>query len=166
VKFANATKEHFQFYVYGLVDPRDKKIFYVGKASANNRAFDHLKASASESDKSSKIAEIRAAKSEPLVEILRYGLESESLALEVEAAIIDAIGLENLTNAVRGHGVERGRMPAQKVERLYGSTPIKVSKICDRLWLLMVNNTTPDRLSKPIGRFLFATVRQTQYNFQ
>lgn len=148
MKFSSATKEYLRFYVYGLVDPRDKRIFYVGKASANNRAFDHLKASVAESDKSSKIAEIRAAKCEPQVEILRYGLESEALALEVEAAVIDAIGLENLTNVVRGHGVERGRMLVQEVERLYGSTPIKVSEIRERCMLFYIHNTYSPTLSE------------------
>ena len=148
MKFSNKTKEHLQFYVYGLVDPRDKKIFYVGKASANNRAFDHLKAVASKSDKSAKIDEIRAAKFEPQVEILRYGLESERVALEVEAAIIDAIGLENLTNVVRGHGVERWRMLAQEVERLHGSVPVKVSEIRERCMLFYIHNTYSPTLSE------------------
>jgi uncharacterized protein len=148
MKFSNKTKEHLQFYVYGLVDPRDNKIFYVGKAAANNRAFDHLKASASESRKSSRIAEIRAAKRQPRVEVLRYGLESEGVALEVEAAIIDALGLENLTNVVRGHGVERGRMLAQEVERLHGSERVKVSTIHKRYMLFYIHNTYSPTLSE------------------
>jgi uncharacterized protein len=160
MRFSNKTKEHLKFYVYGLVDPRNKKIFYVGKASANNRAFDHLKASVSESDKSSKIAEIRAAEYEPQVEILRYGLESEKLALEVEAAIIDAIGLENLANAVRGHGVDHGRMLAQEVERLYGSTPVKVSEIQDRCMLFYIHNTYSPTLSE---QEIYDCVRQFWY---
>jgi hypothetical protein len=148
MKFTNKTKEHLRFYVYGLVDPRDNKIFYVGKASANNRVFDHLATTASESRKSLKIDEIRAAKRQPQIEILRYGLESERVALEVEAAIIDALGLENLTNAVRGHGVEHGRMLAQEVERLHGSVPIKVSEIRERCMLFYIHNTYSPTLSE------------------
>ncbi|HSH30739.1 MAG TPA: GIY-YIG nuclease family protein [Thiohalobacter sp.] len=79
MKFSKTTKERLQFYVYGLVDPRDRTIFYVGKASANDRAFNHLKATASESEKSKRISEIRAAQLEPQVEVLRYGLESEEM---------------------------------------------------------------------------------------
>ncbi len=39
MKFSLSTRKALQHYVYALVDPRDQKIFYVGKASANNRAF-------------------------------------------------------------------------------------------------------------------------------
>lgn len=161
MEFSKSTKEHLRFYVYGLVDPRDKKIFYVGKASANNRAFDHLKAPGAESSKLAKIAEIRAAHLEPSIEVLRYGLESEKTALEVEAAIIDAIGLEHLTNAVRGHGVERGRLVATEVERLHGSKPVRVSTVQDKCMLFFIHNTySPTLLEQEI----YDSVRQFWYN--
>jgi len=148
MKFSKSTKEHLGFYVYGLVDPRYKRIFYVGKASANDRAFNHLKVTSSESRKQEIIDEIRLAKLEPIVEILRYGLKSEKVALEVEAAIIDAIGLENLTNAVRGHGVERGRLFASEVERLHGSKPVLISSVTDPCILFYIHNSYSPTLSE------------------
>lgn len=157
MKFSKSTKEQLGFYVYGLVDPRYKRIFYVGKASANDRAFNHLKVTNLESRKQEKIDEIRTAKFEPTVEILRYGLESEKVALEVEAAIIDAIGLENLTNAVRGHGVERGRLVATEVERLHGSKPVYISSVADPCILFFIHNTYSPTLSEPE---LYDSVRQ------
>jgi hypothetical protein len=129
MKFSRKTQHELGYYVYGLVDPRDNTVFYVGKASGNNRAFDHFKVLKHESKKSQKIAEIQADGMEPRVDILRYGLSSEEIAFEVEAAIIDSIGIENLTNAVRGHGIERGRITAETVEKLYSSAPIQVSDI-------------------------------------
>ncbi len=157
MKFSKSTKEHLGFYVYGLVDPRCKRIFYVGKASANDRAFNHLKVSSSESKKQETINEIRLAKLEPSIEILRYGLESEKVALEVEAAIIDTIGLENLTNAVRGHGVERGRLIASEVERLHGSKPVFISNITDPCILFYIHKTYTPTLSE---QELYDSVRQ------
>lgn len=157
MQFSQQTRRHLRFYVYGLVDPRDQKIFYIGKASANNRAFDHLKAAASESAKSQRISEIRAAGREPLVEVLRYGLDAEAAALEVEAALIDAIGLENLTNAVRGHGIDRGRMSAEVVERLYGARPVVVTEIDDPCMVFFIHNTyTPTQSEQEI----YDSVRQ------
>ncbi|MFL6715979.1 MAG: hypothetical protein ACJ8G3_06400 [Burkholderiaceae bacterium] len=56
---------------------------------------------------------------EPVVPILRHGLQDKLMAKEVEAAIIDTMGLENLTNLCRGKHIERacrlGRLlpPAQ-----------------------------------------------------
>ncbi|WP_318475326.1 LEM-3-like GIY-YIG domain-containing protein [Photobacterium leiognathi] len=147
MKFSKLAKESIKFYVYGLVNPIDDRIFYVGKASANNRAFDHLRKNAKESRKTEKIQEIRSLGKEPRVELLRYGLETESIAFEVEAAIIDAIGLENLTNEVRGHGVVRGRTAAEEIELLHGSEPIEVSKVTEPCMLFYINETYSITLS-------------------
>ena len=143
MKFSSTTTKHLGHYVYGLVDPRDKTIFYVGKASANNRAFNHLRIHEGEERKHQRIREIHAAGYEPSVEILRYGLGSLRESFEVEAAVIDALGLENLTNKVRGHGVDRGRQTAAEVERLHGSKPMPVEQIRDRYMLFFINRV-PD----------------------
>lgn len=160
MQFSQRTKSHLKFYVYGLIDPRDSSIFYIGKASANNRAFDHLKSNEAESEKSQYIAEIRSSGFEPTVEILRYGLETEEAAFDVEAAIIDAIGLENLTNQVRGHGIQKGRLPASVVERLYGAQPIVVSGLDEPYMLFFIQNTySPTQTEQEI----YDSVRQFWY---
>lgn len=148
MKFSKLAKESLKYYVYGLVDPAGNEIFYVGKASANDRAFDHLKKSSKESKKNRKIDEIRLVGKEPRVEILRYGLETEAMALEVEAAIIDAIGLENLTNEVRGHGVVRGRNSVEEIERLHGSSPIEISDISEPCMLFYIKGSYSATLSE------------------
>lgn len=96
------------YYVYIYIDPSDNKIFYVGKGNGN-RALSHLN-DESESYKAKKIKEIRAAGKEPRIEILRHGLD-EKTAFNVEAAVIDTIGISNLTNDLRGHDTDQGRMP-------------------------------------------------------
>ncbi len=141
MKFSSTTTKHLGHYVYALVDPRDKTIFYIGKASANNRAFNHLRIHEGEERKHRRIREIRAAGREPGVEILRYGFGSVRESFEVEAALIDALGLENLTNKVRGHGVDRGRQTAAEVERLHGSKPMPVERIRDPYMLFFINQT-------------------------
>jgi hypothetical protein len=149
MEFSKLTKEHLGHYIYALVDPRDKTIFYVGKASANNRAFNHLQSKKTETKKQKKIREIRhLAGQEPIIEIIRYGLASEAVAFEVEASIIDAIGLENLTNVVRGHGVERGRLPASEIERIHGSTPILVDDITEHCMLFFIHETYSPTMSE------------------
>ena len=42
----------------------------------------------------------------PRIDIIRYGLSEED-ALEVEAAVIDSIGVKNIDNEVRGHKIEK-----------------------------------------------------------
>jgi hypothetical protein len=141
LKFSASTTAQLGHYVYALVDPRDEAIFYVGKASANNRAFNHLRSVTGEEEKQTRIRDIRAAGFEPAVEILRYGLSSADASLEVEAALIDALGLENLTNKVRGHGVDRGRQTANEVERLHGSKPVAVETIRESLMMFFISQT-------------------------
>lgn len=43
MSFSKDVQKQLGHYVYALVDPRDETIFYFGKATANNRAFNHLK---------------------------------------------------------------------------------------------------------------------------
>ena len=141
MEFTSATKARLGHYVYALVDPRDETIFYVGKATANNRAFDHLKANKGEGEKLKRIREIKASGGLPKVEILRYGLGSLSESFNVEAAVIDAIGLENLTNKIRGQGIEYGRQTAAEVERLYGSKPVAVEQLPEPYMIFFLEET-------------------------
>ena len=141
MKFSLNTIQHLGHYVYALVDPRNRSIFYVGKASANNRAFSHLKSNKDETAKQRRINDIKMAGHEPVIEVLRYGLGSAKECFEIEAAIIDALGIENLTNEVRGHGVDRGRQLASEVERLHGSKAVDVDEITDSFMLFFVNRT-------------------------
>ena len=99
-KFSKKTSEALGSYVYVYSDPDTKKPFYVGKGKGN-RVFDHLNDN-SESAKCLRIQEIRSRGKEPLIEILAHGLDDDT-ALKVEAAAIDLIGIDNLTNIQRGH---------------------------------------------------------------
>lgn len=167
VKFTSMTTERLNHYVYALIDPRSNSIFYVGKASANNRAFNHLRPTKSEKAKDLRIAEIRRDKFQPLVEVLRYGLETAEASFEVEAAIIDVIGIENLTNEVRGHGIVRGRQRASDVERLYGSKPFAVEDIREPYMLFFINQTysptqTEQQLYDSTRQFWSGVARHTR----
>ena len=97
--------EKLGHYVYLYVDPRDEKIRYVGKGW-RYRGIAHL----FDRDESKKVAwinELRDHGYAPRIDILAHGLKDEDAALLVERCVIDAIGVENLTNKVSGHGTER-----------------------------------------------------------
>jgi hypothetical protein len=131
MSFPKDVQKQLGNYVYALVDPRDDKIFYVGKASSNNRAFDHLQGSDEtgfRGSKKHKIKEIKNDGQEPKIDVIRHGLEGDAV-FEVEAAVIDTIGIENLTNEVRGHSVARGRFSSEKAIRVYGSDSINISEL-------------------------------------
>lgn len=115
------------FYVYMLIDPRDGRPFYVGKGT-RQRLLDHgveADLTAEETLRSLKvrrIREIRNAGHEPRIDIVKHGLESESVAFAIEAALIDSV--EGLTNAVAGHGAAAGRRPLPEYIAMYGATPV------------------------------------------
>ena len=91
-------------YVYLLIDPRDGQVFYVGKG-IGGRCFDHDSREDGE-HKAARMAEIEAAGLETRIDIIRHGMATKEEAYQVEAAVIDAYGLPNLTNKVPGHGAE------------------------------------------------------------
>lgn len=112
-QLTQSTIEKLGYYVYLLVDPRSNKPFYVGKGQGN-RVNQHLlgalETEFDEVEKIKTIHDIQRANLEVGCLILRHGL-SEKEAFEVESAVIDFIGMDNLTNIVSGHyASERGLM--------------------------------------------------------
>lgn len=79
-------------------------VFYIGKG-LGNRIFNHLDTALDSPKNSDKLDHIRKIINEGnKVEhyILRHGL-TEKEAFEVEAALIDFFGIQNLTNEQKGH---------------------------------------------------------------
>ena len=97
----NKFAEILGHYVYVYVDPRNKKPFYIGKGQGN-RALGHLQDTNDPNhEKAKKLKEIRDAGMDPVIYLLRYGM-TDTGARMVEAAAIDLIGVDKLTNKMRG----------------------------------------------------------------
>ena len=117
--------ERLGYYVYLYVDPRDKSVFYVGKGSGT-RCLAHL-SEEGKTKKSQRIAAIRNSGLEPRIDILVHGLPDASAALQVEAAIIDLLGRDQLTNRVRGWRSEAfGRMELKEIASLYDPKQVNI----------------------------------------
>ncbi|MEK5037066.1 LEM-3-like GIY-YIG domain-containing protein [Sporosarcina sp. FSL K6-3457] len=99
-QFSKEVINKLKYYVYIYSDPETDEIFYVGKG-IGNRVFSHL-TDTDDTEKSRFISRILDRGQEPKIEMLIHGLEDEHTSLKVEAAIIDLIGKEKLTNRVRG----------------------------------------------------------------
>ena len=94
--------------MYGLIDPRSKQIFYIGKGT-KNRVFEHEKESLGSPDnetlKLKNIADIKNAGFEVEKIIINSNLTEEE-AFAAEASLINAfnyVGDAGLTNIVAGH---------------------------------------------------------------
>lgn len=126
-KIPPAVARKLGHYVYLYVNPLDQQVFYVGKGKGG-RALAHLDGS-EERPVTKVVREIRAAGEEPRIEILAHGLPDGEAALQIEAAVIDLLGVHNLANEVRGwRGVKYGRMPLSEVVAHYARRRADISE--------------------------------------
>jgi len=102
-------------YVYELLDPRNNKPFYIGKGTGY-RARSHLVGSGPKDNphKTATIAKIRSEVLEPFYNIIKY-FDDEDKAYDYETALIESIGLDNLTNMKSASkGQDIGWKPSQE----------------------------------------------------
>ncbi len=137
-EFPSSVIEKLDYYVYLLLEPENGQVFYVGKGKGN-RVFAHINAALKDetpSDKLDKIRAIRASGLEVNHIVHRHGL-TEKEAFEVEAALIDFIGLSGLTNQVQGYNSDdRGKMTVAEVVSKYQAP---VAEITEPVILITVN---------------------------
>lgn len=121
LKIPAAVSSKLGHYVYVYVDPTDETVFYVGKGKGS-RALAQFK-SGERKRVTKVISRIRRSGAEPRIDILAHGLPNSRVALAVEAAAIDLIGVHNLANEVRGHGsTQYGRIPIVQLIAHYTRT--------------------------------------------
>lgn len=135
--FSILTQEKIGYYVYCLNYPDSGETFYIGKGKGN-RVFSHANTTLESDANIEKIEVINDIKSKgQKVEhvIVRYGL-SEKEAFEIEAALIDFVGLDNLSNSVNGHSIERGKISCEELEIILGA---KKTDIQDNIMTIKIN---------------------------
>lgn len=144
-EFSKEAIDNLKYYVYKLIDPRDGKVFYIGKGKGN-RVFSHINLSERYetkdeeiSDKISLIREIKNDGLDVIAVIHRHGINDEDTAYQVEAALIDEYN--NLTNIQSGHNSnDYGPINVNQVESIYGLEKLKVDDIdkSDKLLLIKI----------------------------
>lgn len=151
--FTQKTQEELKYYVYVLIDPRDDKIFYVGKGVAN-RVFSHINESIfnpTETEKLETIRCIRLENKKVKYFIVRHGLE-ENEAFLVESVLIDFLtykdfkDISKITNIVSGHhSFTRGIKTAEECEILYNCEKLDVHNLKHNLLVININKAFPDK---------------------
>ena len=131
------------YYVYGLIDPRNNQFFYIGKGTGN-RVFEHehetLNCPDSEKLKLKTIAEIKSAGLEVLKIIINDGL-TENEAFASEASLINAfnyVGKGKLTNIVAGHHSAEA-LSVENYEKIYGAVELTEGDIRHRILVIKIN---------------------------
>jgi len=129
-KFPPGVAEQLKWYVYRLIDPRNGETFYVGKGKGN-RIFEHAKGALSEDKeedpddlKVQRIIEIQATGLEVAHVIHRHNIESEDVAYQIEATLMDAF--PGLLNKAGGrHSGDYGCMHVNEIIRQYAAEPFQ-----------------------------------------
>lgn len=141
--FSPYVTEKLGWYVYGLRNPIDHRVFYIGKGKGNRIVHHAQEALAVPVDgpddtlmspKLELIRSIHAAGEQVETFLIRYQLKSEKEAYEVEAAVIDVLRLLdengdnqlfNVTNLILGHHhLERGLAPAHVAGSRFEAPPM------------------------------------------
>lgn len=136
-EFSHKAIENLGYYVYIYSDPDTNIPFYIGKGKGN-RCFNHLTLD-NDSEKVAKIQEILAQGKEPTIEILVHGVD-EDTALKVEAAAIDLIGIENLTNIQKGHHSSvYGRIDVDDINLRYDRQILDPADITENIIMIRIN---------------------------
>lgn len=132
-----------EYYVYGLIDPRSKQIFYIGKGT-KNRVFEHEKESLrspdSEKLKLKTIADIKDAGLEVEKIIINSNLTEEE-AFVAEASLINAFNYVSdagLTNIVAGHHSAEA-LSVDEYERINGAVELEEKDIKHRILVIKIN---------------------------
>lgn len=148
MEFKQTVIEALQYYVYCLVDPRDKKIFYIGKG-VGNRVFNHVIDALDENNESLKldtIREIHKTGLEVSYYIVRHGM-TETEAYLVESVLIDMFTYDKfniesiLSNIQAGHHQwDKGVKTVEEINALYDCNYIQ-PRFGDRLICININKT-------------------------
>jgi hypothetical protein len=157
-RFPPGVAAQLKWYVYRLIDPRNGETFYVGKGQGD-RIFQHakgtLKATADEDTadlKSSRLKAIQTAGLDVGHVIHRHNIETEDIAFQIEAALIDAY--PGLTNQIGGR--QSGDYGCRHVEQIVAEYAAEPFEARERLLLISIARTYDEE-----GRSVYDAVRGT-----
>lgn len=112
-----STRESLGYYVYLLEDDQGKP-FYIGKGVGNRINQHFTKMMDPEARRNEKVKTIERLDKNVKKIVLVHALKAKE-ALATESALIDFIGIDNLTNVVRGHFSKTGIADLEELKIKY-----------------------------------------------
>ncbi len=150
--FSKDVQEKLGHYVYGLIDPRNGRYFYIGKGQ-RNRVFEHVEEARNPKETSNKykIQTIRDIQEDGLEIqhiIIRHGLNDDEARL-VEAVLIDFIGIDNLTNIADGEGnSDCGIDNAKTLQKKYSTEEFEENADTPHFIMIKINQENLEKRNK------------------
>jgi len=113
------------YYIYALceINGENRFPFYIGKGK-HDRCLQHL--DAEDDDARSKKIKSLLKEDRLGIDIIRHGIKTDREAKIIEATCIDLLGVGNLTNKVRGSGVDMGRVTLEEIHNLRSGKTVKI----------------------------------------
>ena len=113
------------YYIYALceINGENRFPFYIGKGK-HDRCLQHL--DAEDDDARSKKIKSLLKEDRLGIDIIRHGIKTDREAKIIEATCIDLLGVGNLTNKVRGSGVDMGRVTLEEIHSLCSGKTVKI----------------------------------------
>ncbi|WP_285824791.1 LEM-3-like GIY-YIG domain-containing protein [Schaedlerella arabinosiphila] len=164
-----------EYYVYGLIDPRNDRLFYIGKGTGN-RVFHHVVESSknpeSEKEKLQTINSIEASGQHVKHILINWGL-SEAEAFASEASLINLMNYISdihLSNIVAGHHTN-GCLSVEEIEKVYGAELLNIDEIIHKILVIKVNKLYNHHMSskevydvvRGVWRANISKVKQVEY---
>ena len=139
--FFNKLKSYV--YAYCEINEENRRIpIYIGKGKGN-RCLSHLTNLDQKIDsKSKKILELKN-KNKLGIDIIAYNLDDKTSFI-VESACIDLMGIENLTNLVKGKGDNVKRTPLDELMNIILDKPVKIQKEHSGVGILINRDYKPN----------------------
>jgi hypothetical protein len=155
--FDTITATKLSFYVYALLNPITKKVFYIGKGN-NNRVFSHVNEIL---EFKSEINSLKKSEIQTIIEqdkniehyIIRHGL-TENEAFLLESTLIDYTNIlvHKLTNEVNGHhSAFYGIKTTEELIRQYNAPDLDA--LTDSVVIININRKYKDTKNKAISVF-------------
>ena len=149
-RFNKATHQKIRSYVYALIDPRDNRIFYIGKGTGD-RIFQHEKDALADKDtvnpeKNALIREIHKEGKDVIKLIIRWNLINDEAFL-LESILIDLLshplfeGKIQMLNVIDGHDSAFNVQTPEEIESLFSTGDIDISNLDDKIIAITVTES-------------------------